>query len=207
METVRSTIHYELRQSEHPACMILDVIVVLLEAFFHLIEHWNHISYCQINPTELRRGWHVVSLFEICHHSEKVDSKLLVDISLLCFLPIQRFIVLTIDQLIVILHELPKDRTCCCYSHLFLRCFAEQFSSLVFVENVSHNSLGTIDDIWTILQIRKLDSWMCLLEPRPILFEPFIFGHKYILPFFVWNQNIFKNHTNYFSRSSYRPVY
>jgi len=147
VETVRSTIHNKLRQSEYPVCVILNKIAVLLEAFIHLIEHGNHVSYRQVNPTKFRRGRHLVCLFEIVYHSEKAHFKLLIDVTLPCFLPVQRLIVLTIDQFIVVFHKLPKDRTNRRYSHFFIRCYAQQFSSLVFVKNVSQNSLGTIYDI------------------------------------------------------------
>ncbi len=124
MESLGFPIDDKLREGKDPIGVVLDLIVVVFKAFVHDIQHWHHFRDGQIYPSKLR-GAHAFGLPQKGHHPEHADPELLVHVSFLRFVPVERLVVLSIDQLVVVFQKLPINRTCCCESHLFLSCRAQ----------------------------------------------------------------------------------
>lgn len=102
MESIWPPVNDELRKGEDPIGKVLHLIIEILEAFIHLVDDWNHLSYSKIDPGELS-GADAFGWSQVGHHSEYAHPEFLVDVALHCPIPVERLVVLSVNELVVVL--------------------------------------------------------------------------------------------------------
>lgn len=172
VESGRPPIHDKLRQRQHFIDVVLNLYIMVLESIIHLVQNSHYLRDAEVNPIQLRRTLQFMP--QECNYLIELHSKALIHVLFPCSFPGNFLFVLPVAEFKVVLDELPVHRSSCCCFYFILWCLSEQLSSIILMQDVDDHCLSAAYDLFSILQIGKVDCRILLLELRIILLLPFI---------------------------------
>lgn len=184
MEPIRLSVDNKLRQLEQLGQIVLNKHRLCFESRIHLVKDGHCLGYCEINPCEFYWTGEMLA-FKEGYHLVEFGDKSLVYVFISSPLPTQIFIVFSINQLIVVLKNLPVDLAGCRQTYLFLFCRPQQLRPFVFMQDVDYHGFSAADYFVSIFKVRQLDFWVFFHHFNAINIVPLIFSLIDIFPLFI----------------------